>query len=103
MEANNVSQRKITQFNVSDIIQVIFGQVSPKSDTLLTFLIDGQSIGLKKVMEAKEQFFFENRDICIDLIDQIKIQLNKKICFSPKSDKQKVFEYHRRDKIMFLI
>lgn len=65
-------------------------------------MIDGGAIGLKNVDEVRETFYFENSQMCTDFIEQIKLILTSWIAYQPKSEKQAVFEYLRRDHLLIL-
>ena len=57
----------------------MYGKMTDKSDTKLTFIIDGLSNGVKNHEEIREMFYFENNQFCFEFIEQINIIINKYI------------------------
>jgi hypothetical protein len=48
---------------------MVYGRLAGSTDTKLTFLLDGKANDLKNVDQVQETFFFENPQICNDLIE----------------------------------
>ena len=70
----NDSVKKIKyNFHINNIHQVIYGRMSEANDYKLTFVIDSVSMGIKDREEILDEYHFEDKQVCFELIESIKI------------------------------
>ena len=70
----NDSVKKVQyQFHICNIHQVIYGRMNENTDYKLTFIIDAFSLGMKDREEVPDEYYFEDKQVCFELIESIKI------------------------------